>query len=227
MVLALNALTMLKNYLKVALRHISRYKGLSFIKVFGLSLGIASCLFIYLFVADELSFDRFHENKKELFGFIQVQFNKDSGEETGRQPFIPAPAGPELLLSIPEVVRQTRFVQAYGAVRYKDKLFNETLTLVDSPFLEMFTFPLLGGDPRSALADVQTLVLTRSFALKYFGDESPLGKTLTITYGQLSKDYFVTGVVRDVPANSSLRFDILIPFGNLSDAMNNPEILND
>jgi len=218
---------MLKNYLIVALRHISKYKGLSFIKVFGLSLGIASCVFIYLFVADELSFDNFHENGDELFRFVQIQFDKDSGDETGRQQFIPTPVGPELVRSIPEVVRQTRFVEGRGTVRYKDKTFNETLAMVDSSFLEMFTFPLVEGDPRSALADEHRLVLTRSHALKYFGDEDPLGQTLTITYGQSSKDFIVTGVVQDVPANSTLQFNVLIHIGNLPIDTNNPDILND
>lgn len=218
---------MWRNYLKTALRHISQYKGLSFVKIIGLSLGIASCLFIYLFVADELSFDGFHENKDALFGFIQVHFDQHSGRETGRQQFLPAPVGPELVRSVPDVVRQTRFAQGAGAVRYRDKIFSETLSLVDSSFLEMFTFPLIAGDPRSALADEHRLVLTRSLALKYFGEDAPLGETVTITYGRSSRDYVVSGVARDVPANSSLQFGILVPFGNLPAAANSPDILND
>jgi len=218
---------MIRNYLKVALRHISKYRGHSFIKIFGLSLGIASCIFIYLFVADELAFDNFHKNEDDLFRFIQVHFDKDSGKETGRQQFMPTPVGPELIQSIPEVVRQTRFVNGTGTVRYKDKMFSEILTMVDPSFLEMFTFPLTAGDPRSALIDEHHLVLTRSCSAKYFGDENPLGQTLTITYGQSSKDYVVTGIARDVPSNSTLRFDILIHFGNLVAETNNPDILDD
>ncbi len=218
---------MFDQYLKVALRHISKYKGLSFIKIFGLSLGIASCLFIYLFVAHELAFDNFHENGDELFRLIQIQFDKTTGKETGREQFIPPPVGPELIQSVPEVVRQTRFVSGQGVVRHKDKIFNETLTLVDPSFLEMFTFSLIQGDPRSALAEEHHLVLTRSHAVKYFGEENPLGKTLTITFGRTSKDYVVTGLVRDVPPNSTLRFDMLIHIGNLPVQTNNPEILND
>ncbi len=218
---------MLGNYLKVAFRHILRYRGLSFIKILGLSLGIASCLFIYLFITDELSFDNFHKNNNELFRLVQVQFNEDSGKETGRQQFIPTPVGPELIRSVPEVARQSRFVEGRGTVRYRDKTFNETLTMVDPAFLEMFTFPLIEGDPRRALADEHNLVLTASRALKYFGKKDPLGQTLTITYGQLSKDYVVTGVVRDAPANSTLQFDILIHFGNLPVETNEPGILSD
>jgi putative ABC transport system permease protein len=218
---------MFGNYLKVALRQISRYKGLSFIKIFGLSLGIASCLFIYLFVADELSFDRFHENGDELFRLVQIQFDKDTGKGTGFQEFIPTPVGPELAQSVPEVVRQTRFVGGQGTVRHRDDVFNESLTLVDPSFLEMFTFPLVAGDPRTALSEEHDLVLSGSCAAKYFGGENPLGETLTITTGQTSKDFVVTGVVRDPPPNSTLQFDILIPIGNLPAETNNPEILND
>jgi putative ABC transport system permease protein len=218
---------MFRNYLKIAIRHILRYKGYSFIKIFGLSLGITSCILIYLFVADELSFDNFHENGDQLFRFVQIQFDKDSGKETGREQFIPPPVGPELIHSIPDVIRQTRFVNGSGAVRYKENIFRETLTMVDSSFFEMFTFPLIAGDPRSALSDDDHIVLTRSHAAKYFGEKNPLGETLTITYGHSSKDYTVTGVTQDVPANSTLQFNILIHFNNLPAETNNPDILSD
>ncbi len=218
---------MIGNDLIFALRQISKHKGFSFIKIFGLSLGIASCLFIYLFVADELSFDRFHENADGLFRFVQIQYDRETGKETGFQQFIPTPIGPELAKSIPEVIRQTRFVGGQGAVRYRDDVFNEILTMVDPPFLEMFTFPLIAGDPRTALSGEHDLVLSESQATKYFGDEDPLGKTLTITYGQSSRDYLVTGVIRDPPPNSTLQFNLLIHFGNLPVETNNPEILGD
>jgi putative ABC transport system permease protein len=216
---------MFGNYLKTAIRHIARDKAHSFIKIFGLSLGIASCLFIYLFVADELAFDNFHEHGDELFRLAQIQFDKDSGQETGFQQFIPAPVGPELVQSVPEILRQTRYINVQGAVRHGDDVFSEALTLVDPSFLEMFTFPLVAGNPRSALSDDTHLVMTRSYAAKYFGKEDPLGQTLTITCGQSSRDFVVTGIVRDVPPNSTLQFDILVPINNLS--AESPEVLND
>jgi putative ABC transport system permease protein len=218
---------MLHNNFKMAIRHILRYKGYSFIKIFGLSLGIASCIFIYLFIADELSFDNFHKNGERLFRFVQIQLDKDSGKETGLQQFIPTPVGPELIHSIPEIVHQTRLVNGSGAVRYKEKIFSESLTMVDSSFLEMFTFPIVAGDPQSALSDEHNIVLTRSHAAKYFGEENPLGKTLTITYGKSFEDYVVTGIAQDVPSNSTIQFNILIPFDNLPAVLNNPDILND
>jgi putative ABC transport system permease protein len=218
---------MFGNYWKTAIRHILRYKGYSFIKIFGLSLGIASCLFIYLFVADELSFDDFHAHKDELFRVVQIQFNKDSGRETGFSQFIPAPVGPELVQSAHEIRRQTRYVSVQGAVRHGDAVFSETLTLVDPSFLEMFTFPLVAGDPRSALADDARLVMTRSRAAKYFGTENPLGQTLTVTCGQSHRDFVVSAVVRDASRNSSLQFDILVPINNLPAESDDPGVLND
>jgi putative ABC transport system permease protein len=218
---------MFKNYLNIAIRNILRYKGHSFIKIFGLSIGIAACMFIYLFVADELSFDKFHKNGDQLYRFVQVQFDKGSGKEIGLQQYIPTPVGPELIQSIPQVRFQTRFVNGSGVVRHKENIFTETFALADSPFFEMFTFPLIAGNPRTALSDEHSIVLSRSHAEKYFGEENPLGKTLTITYGHTRKDYVVTGVAKDVPPNSSIQFNILIHIHNLPSVSNNPQILND
>ncbi len=218
---------MIKNYLIVAWRNIKRQKVYSFIKIFGLSIGIAACILIYLFVEDELSFDRFHENGDRLFQVLQIRYDKDTGEETGRQQYMPTPTGPALKQSLPGIKHQTRYTRGSGAVRYKENLFRENIQLADSPFFQMFTFPLIKGDPVTALLDEHSVVLTRSTAEKYFSDEDPLGQTLTIIYGQASKDYVVTGVAEDVPANSSLQFDILIHFNNLPTVLNNPNILND
>jgi putative ABC transport system permease protein len=218
---------MFKNYLKIALRNILRNKGHSFIKIFGLSIGIAVCVIIYLFVADELSFDKFHEKGDRLFRVVQVTYDKDTGRETGFQEYMPTPIGPELKKSFSEIKYQTRYVTGSAVVRYKDKIFQENLSLADSPFFEMFTFPLKYGDPESALSDDHGIVLSRSSAKKYFDKEDPRGETLTVVFGRVIKDFTVTGVAEDVPRNSSLQFDILIPFNNLSLLFNNPDILDE
>lgn len=217
---------MIKNYLTVAWRNIKREKVNSFIKIFGLSIGTAACILIYLFVVDELSFDRFHENGDRLFQVFQVRYDKDTKKETGRQQFIPTPTGPELKQTLHGIKHQTRYTQGSGVVRYKENLFRENIWLADSPFFEMFTFPLIMGDPVTALSDEHRVVLSRSTAEKYFSQENPLGQTLTIIYGNVSKDYVVSGVAEDVPPNSSLQFDILIHFNNLPTVLNNPGILN-
>ncbi len=214
------------NYLKIAIRNILKYKVHSSIKIFGLSIGIAACILIYLFVADELSFDKFHQNGDRLFRFVQIQFDKDSEIETGVQQFIPTPVGPELTRSILEIQHQTRYVSVSGVIRYEEKLFRETLSLADTSFFEMFTFPLIAGDPKAALSDEHAIVLSRSHAEKYFGNENPMGKILTVAFGNIRKDYAVSGIAENVPSNSTIRFDILIHFNNLPIVTNNPGILN-
>jgi putative ABC transport system permease protein len=218
---------MFRNYLRTAIRNILRNRVYSFIKILGLSIGIAAGILIYLFVADELSFDKFHENGDRLFRVVQVHFDPGSGKETERQPFMPAPMGPVLERAVPGIEHQTRYVNSSGTVRYEDKLFRETLTLVDPPFFEMFSFPLISGDPGAVLVDDHCAVLSRATAKKYFGERDPLGQTLTITFGQVVRDFTVTGVAEDNPSNSSLQFNILIPFSHLTAATNDPGILDD
>jgi len=217
---------MFRSYLKTAARNILRFRLFSFIKISGLSLGAASCILIYLFVVDELSFDRFHQNEDSLFSIHQIQYDRDSGKETGRQPFLPPALGPELKRSLPEIKYQTRLTSSTGVVRSEDRMFREQIWLADSAFFEMFSFPLRYGDPRTALADDTSLVLTRSAADKYFGAAIPLGKILTITCGHSAKDYVVTGIAQDIPVNSSIRFDFLIHVDNLPMVINNAEILD-
>ncbi len=217
---------MFRSYLKAAFRNILRFKVFSFIKISGLSLGAAACILIYLFVVDELSFDRFHQNEDALFSIHQIQFDRDSGKETGRQPFLPPAVGPELAIALPEIKFQTRLTSSTGVVRYKDRLFRESISLADSAFFHMFSFPLQHGHPAAALADDTSLVLTRSAADKYFGAANPMGEILTITYGHASKDYVVSGIAQDIPVHSSIRFDILIHFDNLPMVINNAGILD-
>jgi putative ABC transport system permease protein len=218
---------MIRSYLEIGLRNILRHRGHSFIKIFSLSIGIAACIIIYLFIVDELSFDKFHENADRLFRVVQITYDKNTGKETGYQQYMPTPVGPELQKQLPEIEYQTRYVTGPAVVRHEDKLFQETLALVDSPFFEMFSFPLVHGDPEKVLSENHDIVLSRSCAGKYFGPENPVGKTMTIAFGQTNKDFTVTGVAEDAPFHSSLQFDILIPFNNLPLLFNDPGILND
>ena len=216
---------MFKNYMIVALRNIQRQKLYSFIKIFGLSIGIAACILIYLFIVDELSFDNFHKNSDRIFRVMQIHYDDETEKVTGYQQYIPPPVGPELKQFAAEIKHQTRYDSHTATVRYQEKVFRETLSLADSPFFEIFTFPLIAGKAETVLVDDHNVVLTHSLAKKYFGDENPMGRALTLTFGQSSKDFIVTGVAKDIPFNSSLQFDILIHFNNLPAVINNPEIL--
>ena len=144
---------MFRNYLITAIRSIRRNKVHSFIKIFGLSLGIAACILIYLFVIDELSFDKFHKNGDRLFRVVQVRYDRDTGQETGLQQFIPPAVGPEMERFLEGIEHQSRITVGTGVVQAGTRIFRETLTLVDSAFFEMFSFPLIKGDKRTVLSD--------------------------------------------------------------------------
>jgi putative ABC transport system permease protein len=216
---------MIRNYFTVALRNLRKYKVFSCIKVFGLATGVAACILIYLYVRDELSFDKFHKNGDSLYRVVQATHDKNTGKETELGPFLPPPVGPQLQQDFPEIKHQSRFTSAAAVVRVEDKIFSESVTLADSPFFEMFTFPLVFGSPSSALPNDQSAVLTRSLARKYFAEENPVGKRMSLSFGDVRKDYVVTAVAEDVPPNSSILFNMIIPFDNLPLVVNEPNIL--
>ena len=194
--------------MKTALRDIKRHKGYSFINVAGLTLGIACCLLIMLWVFDELSFDRFHENANNLYRVEQDYFF--SGETYHVYP-TPAPMGPGIKAEVPEIVEQTRYaVLGNVLVKYGEKAFFENRArAVDPSFLRMLTYPFISGDPGTALNEPHSIVISEEIAEKCFTSEDSIGKIITLN----NKYAFnVTGVFKNVPTNSFLRFDILVPF---------------
>ena len=199
---------MFSNYVKTALRNIFRHKGYSFINVAGLALGMACCLFIMVWVIDELSYDRFHENAQHLYRVEQDQYYSGDIYHVTVTPY---PMGPGLEAEIPEIKDAARYVwMGTRLLRYQEKAFFEDgIRAVDPSFLRMFTFPLIKGDAATALDGPHSLILSQEMAQKYFGDEDPLGKAVIInnTYS-----FSVTGVLKEIPSNSSYEFDMLIPF---------------
>lgn len=189
---------MIRNYLKVALRVIKKHKGYSFINITGLAVGIACCVLILLWVQDELSFDTFHENYKELY---RINLNIE-GQWTDSSPWALAPI---LKREYPEVLLATRYRFNTLLVTHAEKSFYEQSAFVDPDFFEMFTFPLVEGDPKNPFPTLNSVVITERTAIKYFGREDPIGKTLTISD---RTKFSVAGVVEDVPSNSSLEFDL-------------------
>jgi putative ABC transport system permease protein len=196
---------MFKNYVKIALRNFLKHKGFSFINIFGLAIGVACCLLIVLFVLDEISYDQHHEKADQIYrvgirGFVNNTLFH--GVVTC------APMAQALVNEFPEVTAATR-LQNFGfpVFRYEDKVFSEEKVFwVDQAFFDVFTVPFIKGDPKTALAQPNTIVLTSSMALKYFGDEDPVGKSLN---ADKRRDYLVTGVVEDVPHNSHFHYDFL------------------
>ncbi len=205
---------MLWNYLKVSWRNIRRQRGYSFINVIGLAVGLACCILILLWVQDELSYDRFHKNLNDLYRVV-TEFHKTE-PATHYWP-VCAPLAPALKEEYPEITRATRFTRLRRGqlVKYEKKKFLEPrICLTDPDFFEMFTFAFIEGDSRSALSGPSSVVLTEEMAAKYFESEDPLGKTLSINN---EYDFMVTGVIKNVPNNSHLQFDFLLPFVRIED----------
>lgn len=199
---------MFKNYLKIAFRNIIRHKGYSFINISGLAIGLVVCILIILWVYDEMSVDRFHEHRDDLYLVgLNVPHEGEIHKITGSPPRL----GPALKDEYPEISNSTR-TDAGGVsllLRFRDKTFNEnSVKAADPSFLKMFSFPLIKGDPDRALADPYSIVMTESMAQKYFGSKNPIGK---IVKAENRYDLVVTGVLKNMPRNSTLRFDFLVP----------------
>jgi putative ABC transport system permease protein len=200
---------MFANYFKTAIRNIIHYRGYSMINIVGLAVGLAVFIAIMSIVDFHLSFDDFHADAGEIYSVIQVlPSDKEDEYHTAR---IPAPLLPFIRDELPEIESSLRWIPTERwIVRHNgQKYYAEegTVWAVDPNFFSFFSFELLSGDPMTALADPQSIVLTQTIAQKYFGEENPLGKKLTL--GGLP-DFIVTGVARDVPLNSSLPFDSLV-----------------
>jgi len=199
---------MFKNYLKIALRNLRRQKLYSFINIFGLSLGVACCLLILLFVEHEWSFDKFHRKADRLFRAVIVEHKIDGG--VGKMAYQPLPLGPTLKDEFPEIEKTVRIFTGGGAVSYGDKHFAEGFIFTDPDFFEVFDFTLLQGEPAKVLADPNSIVITRRLAEKYFGAENPIGKLLITKNWRGQVDVVVSGVAENPPNNSSLQFDLVM-----------------
>lgn len=207
---------MFTNYLKVASRNIVKRKLYSFINAFGLSIAIAFCTLIYLFVQDERSFDQFHENKADIYQLLTTQFDPEKfkkGEKDfySSNPYMPAKLGEVLLEEFPAVQHMTRFNNYnQGVMRYGNKNFTQKFASVDSGFFNMFSFSILAGDRDKPLRKVSDAVLTPEVARKFFGDEDPIGKTFTLDFDGRIVPMTVTALIEAPAANSSLTFDMLV-----------------
>ena len=201
-----------KNYFKVVLRNISRNKLYSFLNIAGLAIGAACCILILLYVQDELSYDRFHENADRIYRVNSNFTIKDRNMKMATTAHV---QGPMLQSEYPEVVNYVRF-SGYGSprvLRFDDKKFTEEKFLwVDHTVFDVFSFRLIKGNPKEALVKPDTVVITEAIAAKYFGRENPIGKKLRVhddTY------YTVTGVMANLPKNSYFQPDFMASFSTL------------
>ncbi len=205
---------MIKNYVKVTLRNIFKHKGYALINIAGLAIGMACCLLISIWVLDELSYDKFHENISYLY---RVEENQHYSGRVYHVTVTPHPLAPALKEEIAGIKDAARVVWAGGHLfRYGEKAFFESdIRGVDPSFLRMFSFPLLAGDRATALESPYSMVITEEIAEKYFSGEDPLGKVISVNN---QFEFTVTGVLKKIPHNSSLQFDILVPYAYLEKA---------
>ena len=199
---------MFKNYLTIAIRNLMRHKVYSMINIAGLAIGIACAVLLLLYIQHELSYDQFHKNADRIYQVVRETRSKDGNTTVG--PGTSGPLGPALLEDFPEIETTVRTMNNFGWVRSGDRGFNQGITLADAHILDLFRFPLLQGNRETVFREPYSTVITESMAQKFFGDEDPLGKVITVDQVNLQGDYTVTGVLQDFPGNSSIRFDFLI-----------------
>ncbi len=200
---------MFKNHIKVALRNLQRHKGFSFINIVGLAIGIACCLLIFLYVADESSYDKFHDNADRIHRIIS---HSTIGGETRVFARAPSAVPVELESSIPEIEAQARLFQ-FGVLRFthEDKDFEiQDFFAADTDFFKIFSFDFISGDPATALQNPESTVLTEDTAVKIFGSADVVGNTLTIPFGDGSQELRVAGVVENIPRNSHFQFNVIL-----------------
>ena len=201
---------MLKNYLSLAFKNFRKQKMFSLINILGLTVGITCCMLIFLFIMNEFSYDKFHKNGKNIYRVYRV--GNTNGEHRAI-PWVSPPYAKALLTDYPDAVQQTlRVMPDNDLVTYKNVSFNEKkIYLVDSNFFTFFSFRLLKGNPATVLNDPLSIVMTASAARKYFGNEDPIGKVVDFNKKMQLK---VTGIAEDVPVNSHLDFDMVVPTSN-------------
>ncbi len=199
---------MLRNYIKIALRNLWRNKVHSTINIFGLSIGIASCILIMLFAKDELTFDKFHSKSDRIYrAWVLEDYGGEKIFFNAVTPYILVPTMTE---TFPEVENAIRYGVFTDLVRNGDKSFSENVNTADPGFFKIFDFKLIRGQTANVLEDQNNVVITASIAKKYFGNEDPIGKPLEIRFSNEYRNFNVTTVVEDPPANSSIRFGIIV-----------------
>ncbi|MGI8635671.1 MAG: ABC transporter permease, partial [Segetibacter sp.] len=213
---------MFKNYLKIAWRNLRKHATYTTINIIGLTIGLGCCLMIALYVQDELSYDKYHKNIGNIYRVVHG--HAEDGKKGGKnhqnadyryQVWGNAPVGPALKADFPEVKEVVRFSgRSTILLKNGEKVFQEeNVFFADSNVLKVFSWPLIAGDPKTALQAPYSAVLTETTAKKYFGNENPIGKILQGggTGGRASEGvYKVTGVMKDVPSNSHFTFDALM-----------------
>ncbi len=193
-------MSLFSSYLKTAVRNLARHRIYSAINIIGLAIGLAFCIITFLFVQNEWTYDTFHENADRIY--------RVSGTT-------PDPLGPAIAEAFPDM-QTVRFRSNGGKIGTQDRAFQASLGFVDPNFLDIFSFSVIHGDPAQALQDKYSVILTEKIAQKYFNNANPVGEVLPIQRGEEIQNYTITGIVKNVPKNSTIQFDVLLPFERAS-----------
>jgi len=225
---------MFRNYLVTALRNLARHKLYSFINIAGLAVGLACAILIMLFVRDELSYDKWIPGAENLWR-LEVTYHVPGRSDPIITAQTPMPIPAAMRDQIPEVRSAARLVRESMTLTAGDRQFSENVGVVDPNFLQMIALPLVEGDPHTVLQRPENLVISQSAARKYFGDADPVGKTLTTGRGGCNGDTVcanqmvvlkVVGVMADLPHNTQLDFDFLLPNTSLADRIDQQQKKN-
>lgn len=212
--------TMLKNYLKIALRNFYKHKSYSMINTLGLAIGTACCILILMYTTDELSFDNYHEKGDRIYKVLSFS---TMGATTRRYATIPPAIAPELVDSIPEVESSVRIYGPFdlGAQNKNRDVELSELYWTDQTFFKIFSHEFIQGNPETVFNNPDSIVMSESLSRRIFGNEDPLGKLLSFEQFE-SRTLQVTGIFRDVPRNSHFRFQAISPFGGIDHLTGNP-----
>ncbi len=209
---------MLYNYYKVAVRNILKYKMYSTINVLGLAVGIATCLLLLQYISFERSYDKFHKESERIYRIRYERISSNGGEV--RFASCCPPAAKRIRGNFPEVEAIGRAVYYKASISYGDKtFFEERLYFAEPELFEVFSFEFLKGNPAEDLKNPNIVFISTSTAKKYFGSEDPIGKVLSVNKNM---DFKVVGLYNDIPANSHLKFDMLMPWENVLELISDP-----
>ncbi|MBN1996640.1 ABC transporter permease [candidate division KSB1 bacterium] len=214
---------MFKNHIKTAIRNIKKYRSYSIINIIGLAIGMTCFLLIALYIQWELSFDKYHQNGKDIY---RIVLNPGSFAYQNKDGFNCTPAAliPVLKQECPEIVNGTRIEKNSCLIHINENSYNEDrFFYADPDFLKMFSLPLVAGNKETVLQNPYSVILTESMARKYFGRSNPIGQTISVDQ---QDNYLVTGIIKDTPANSHFIFDFVASFNTLYSKRKNIESWN-
>jgi len=214
---------MVTYHFKTAVNGIKRNISFSALNIIGLMLGFSSCLLITMYVNFELGFDKFHENERNIYRVVMQQpGNLVKGSSSEWWVVSPYILKPTWETELPEIQLACRTSEMFWSFKNNDQYLNEEILVIDPEFFDLFTFPLKAGNKKDALYDPYSIVISQKMALKYFGEEDPVGKSLFMNDGTVLN---VTGILEKVPENSHLKFDFLVSFKTI-ESMNGNSLID-